>query len=160
MSLGSRIVTILQWSFVRNHLILTSGRIVTAQSHLQEMALFWQRKQTPAPLLWGFPVGSTWRQLGWAHPHMLFPSFAPGSVEPHPEPGREEKNGALATPAWELLPAFTHWLPAPHHSDLNVEGITSPCIILSYSLIALHSIQAVPLIHLSGHPAPYSISRL
>lgn len=38
--------------------------------------------------------------------HVPFPSFAPGLVEPHPEPAGRKTNGAQATPAWGLLTWF------------------------------------------------------
>lgn len=154
-------VTRLQWSCVRNHLNLTRGRTVTAQSHLQETAVM-TVKENRIPHLHPEDSPQVRSEVKWAEYNpcaVPFIYFRFGGTLPWASRG--ETNGALATPARGLL-------SAPHTDYLQpiIQILTKrapPHIILVYSPLSTLQHQNRPFMYLctpfmSGSPTARSHS--
>ena len=107
-----------------------------AQSHWQGTAPSGQREEDSVLPPGGLPTEKVW---SWLDSHMLLPSFAPGSVEPHPEPERGEMKPWATPPAGGPIPDLHTLVACSPFLRSYRQGTTShdPILFSSSHLAAL-----------------------
>lgn len=130
MSHASRTETILQWSFVRSHPNLTSGRAVTCPKPLTRNSSVWTKGRRLHASTWRSPYREGLKLT--RQPHAA--PFVCSGVRRTPSWARKGRNewnpGPLLLLEGPSL-IFTRWLPAPHPSDLTDKA--PPHMTLFYS---------------------------